>query len=506
VTIQELLQKLKESNISYNLSVLSSHLLSIKIEGASLNSKFIKKNWAFFALKGENTAGWQFIDDAVKNGALVIFTEHLPQSLNPKLLATAAVIEVPDIRQNLNLFASLIYNVDIKDFYLIGVTGTNGKTTTTYLIEHILNNCGLKCAKLGTVEYSALDYKEKSILTTPDIFTIYRVLSEAKKRGCKFLAMEMSSHSIVQGRINLDNFKQSIFTNIGHDHLDYHKSFEEYLQAKLKLFKFMEPSGYSIINIDDPHSEHFIKSSIAKVLTYGKSTQATLSFSSEHLTPAGSTFLLNTRSNLAGTSQLVVNTKLIGLHNIYNILASFLCTDLLLHNPYQILKAIEHFQTPPGRLEKIQSKKFNIFIDYAHTPTAMENVLTTLKNLKEKGSKLICVFGCGGDRDRTKRPLMGAIAAKFSDVVVITSDNPRSEDPQMIIDEIKKGIPQAINKSSQPDVYEELDRKKAIKKAIELAKEGDTIAILGKGHEDYQIFKDKTIYFSDKETVLEFLS
>lgn len=487
--LKTLIEKLQKDKISFKLHNINSQ--NVYIKGASLNSKDIKNNWAFFALPGSKTDGTHYIDEAIKNGASVIFTF---KQVN---YTSAPVIEIPALSRYIEHIVSYIYQINPHNFYYIGVTGTNGKTTTTYLIEHILNYCGIKCAKLGTIEYSALDYKEKSILTTPDILTLYRILAEAKKRNIKYIVMEVSSHSLTQQRINLDNFKQSIFTNLGHDHLDYHKNFDDYKNAKVKLFKYMNKNGTAIINADDENWEFFAENSNGTVITYGQNEIAQVHIYPVRLTISGSEFYLKFKDKL-----YLISTKLIGLYNIYNITSAFISSAHIENiSPSSIIEAILNFVNPPGRLEKVNVKDYNIYIDYAHTPQALQNVLNTLNQLKNHHSRIICVFGCGGDRDRAKRPLMGKIASLLSDIVIITSDNPRTEEPQTIIEEIKCGI---LGRSNTV-IYEEVDRKNAIKKAISLAGKDDIILIAGKGHEDYQIFKDKTIHFSDKEVVLELI-
>lgn len=491
--LTELLGKLQENNIPFKINNKYFNDKNLKICGASLNSKYIKKDYIFFALPGNKTNGNCYIEEALRNGATVIFTS------SPFFSIAAPVIEIPNITHYLTTLASIIYNVNTQNFYFIGVTGTNGKTTTTYAIEHVLNYCGIKCAKIGTIEYSAGDYTEKSILTTPDILTIYRILSEAKKRDINHIVMEMSSHSLVQERININNFKQAIFTNIGHDHLDYHKDFTEYLNAKAKLFRLMDKAGFAIINMDDKYGEFFANNSNSIVITYGTSDKADVRIMPERLDLYGSEFSLIHKGK-----DKKITTKLIGIHNISNITAAFItCSNILQTPPISIIEAISNFESPPGRLEKVNIKGYNVYIDYAHTPQALENALVTLRQLKNQAGKIICVFGCGGDRDRAKRPMMGATASKLSDIVIITSDNPRTEDPNNIIEEIRKGIPHHQNNCI---TYEQPDRKKAIEKAIELADENDIILIAGKGHEDYQIFQDTTIHFSDKEVVLELAS
>ncbi|MFN7181764.1 MAG: UDP-N-acetylmuramoyl-L-alanyl-D-glutamate--2,6-diaminopimelate ligase [Planctomycetota bacterium] len=490
-----LLHKLKENKVNYSPLYIprSLNYKDTEIRGASLNSKNIKDGWLFLALKGTSSDGVMYIKEAIQNGAIAVLTQS--STLNLDFPPLIPIIHIPDIKQHLNILASLVYDVDENDFFFIGITGTNGKTTTAYIIEYILNSCNIKCAKLGTVEYKVLDYKEKSSLTTPDIFTFYNILKEAKKRSVKFIVMEVTSHSLVQGRINISNFKHSIFTNIGHDHLDYHKNMEEYLSAKLRLFKFMNKNGLAIINVDDRYSDKFISVTPAKVITYGKDKSADAYIFEEQLSIDKTSFCLQYAGNCYR-----MNTGLIGLYNIYNTVCAFISCSSIIGNTSEIIKVISDFRGVPGRLEKVDNRKCRIYIDYAHTPEALQSLLGTLKTLKDKKSRLICVFGCGGDRDKEKRPIMGKIATLLSDMVIITSDNPRSENPEDIILDIKRGITNLEN------VYDEVDRKKAIKKAIDLARYEDIIVIAGKGHEDYQIFKDKAIYFSDKETVLELLS
>jgi UDP-N-acetylmuramoyl-L-alanyl-D-glutamate--2,6-diaminopimelate ligase len=484
--IEEILAKLKENNIAYQVKNLNHN---IEVEGVSINSKYLNRNWMYVWLAYNHLSGYQFIKEAEQKGACAIISPiDIPNTTLP-------VIIIAQPQLHLQTISQIVYDVNLNDFFFIGVTGTNGKTTTTYLIEYLLNQSGINCCKIGTIEYKALDYSEKSYLTTPDIVTITRILKEAKKRNCKYVVMEASSHGLAQKRFPIEKFFYAVFTNIGLDHLDYHQTMENYIQAKATLFREMNKDGISFINMDDQYASYFINSSKGKVITYGTTKKATATFTVEKTGLNGTSFTL-----FFDGKEYKFNTKLIGLHNVYNIVASFLVSHFITSSPSLLCSLITHFPGVPGRLECVYSNRFTIFIDYAHTPQALKNSLQTLSDLKEKNARVICVFGCGGDRDKSKRPIMGEIASKYSHIVILTSDNPRSEDPQSIIEEIKTGI------NSDCTLYIQPDRKEAIRKAINLAKKGDIILIAGKGHEDYQILKDKTIPFSDKETVLQLCS
>lgn len=369
---------------------------------------------------------------------------------------------------------------------LIGVTGTNGKTTITYLVEKIFS-AQYKVGVIGTINHHFGKKIIKAKNTTPGFIEMQKILQDMSIAGVNLVAMEVSSHGLHQNRVRGLNFSSAIFTNLTPEHLDYHGNMKNYFLSKAKLFKGLKKDSFAIINIDDKWGRDLLKLTKAKIITYGFDK--------------GDFFASDVKMNLDGISfnanfgklRFNLSSSLIGRHNVYNILAAAAC-GISQNIPVEsIINGIKKLKLVCGRLEAIEvGQSFKVFVDYAHTPDALENVILTLDKSKKK--RLILVFGCGGDRDRIKRPKMGRIASRLCDYCVITSDNPRSEDPQRIAGDIAKGI-------STDNFIIELDRFKAIKKALSLAKKDDIVLVCGKGHETAQIFKDKTIEFCDQKVI-----
>jgi UDP-N-acetylmuramoyl-L-alanyl-D-glutamate--2,6-diaminopimelate ligase len=466
------------------------NLRQIEIQGLSCDSKNIHNDYIFVAVKGNKLDGHQFIDEAISRGAKVIISQHdfsLPKGVN-KIL-------VKDTRLTLPKLASNFFGHPAQKLKIIGVTGTNGKTTITYLINDILIRAGFKTGLIGTVQYRLNDRVIPSTNTTPGPIELQSFLKEMLSHGLEYAVIEVSSHSLDQHRIDEIYFDAAIFTNLTLDHLDYHGNFENYFLAKAKLFEKLKPAGKAIINIDDKYGVRFKK--IVKnnpFFSYGLSEKADIYAQDIKLSLEGSEISLVT---LYGSFEL--KTKLIGLHNVYNILAATGAAMAQGVNLDIIQEALSQSEGAPGRLQPIkEGQPFKVFVDYAHSDDALKNVLTALNKIKKRN--ILLLFGCGGERDRSKRPLMAKVASELADWVIITSDNPRGEDPEAIIEEIERGLPDNFE-----NYFKIVDREKAIEKIITMAKKDDIILIAGKGHENYQIFKDRVIPFNDREAARKYI-
>ncbi len=486
-----------------DLEIVKLTLLNgIEIEGISADSQTVKEGYLFVALRGSKLDGHNFIQEAiVKGAAAVVCEEDFTDGRR------VAKIVVKDTRKALAGLAAKFYGQPGKNIKLIGVTGTNGKTTVCFLLREILKYAGKPTGLLGTISYNIGERIIPSVLTTPDPPTLHRCLAEMVDEKLEYAVLEVSSHSLIQRRRDGLHFKTAIFTNIRQDHLDYHRTMAEYLEAKSLLFKGLAQDALAIVNRDSPASEKIICSTRAKILTYGLNEAADVRAAHPKFSLEGSEFILSCPQELLGgktpVSQEVfkLSSGLIGRHNVSNILAAAAAAlsegiDLGI-----IKKALKNFAGVPGRLEKINcGQEFTVFVDYAHTPEALENILSTLREFLTKG-RLILVFGCGGDRDSSKRPLMGRVATELSDYTVITSDNPRTEEPLKIVKDIEKGIG-----TGSKNYRIVLDRFEAIRQGLEIASKGDIVVIAGKGHETYQLLKDVTIPFDDRDVVKKILS
>jgi UDP-N-acetylmuramoyl-L-alanyl-D-glutamate--2,6-diaminopimelate ligase len=455
------------------------------VESIAYDSRRVQRNGLFVALRGEKSDGHQFIEQAVEKGATVIVTEREVQS--PR--ATCVVVE--NTRSVLADLAATFYQQPARRLKLAAVTGTNGKTTTTFLIKHICEKAGLRCGLLGTVRYEIGDRVLPAVRTTPESLEVYDLLAQMLNAGCKAAAMETSSHAIAQDRVRGLEWDVAVFTNLTQDHLDFHGTMENYFEAKAKLFTDMagqksKTKPTAVINIDDRYGAQLAERLNKKVavITYGLGVQADFRASNYHAEFAGTSYQLDAH----GKSYLV-RVPLIGRFNVANSMAALAAASSMGISLRQAILGLGRSPQVPGRLEAVPAKRqFQVFVDYAHTPDALLNVLKTARELSPR--KLIVVFGCGGDRDKQKRPLMGRIADEHADFSIITSDNPRKEDPEAIIAEAEKGF--------RSNRYEKItDRAEAIARAIELARPRDIVLIAGKGHEAYQEFADHTIPFDD---------
>ncbi len=481
--ITQLIESLKDYQ-------LYTPLNDFKVRGITCNSKEVEENFIFVAIKGNRADGNNFIPEAIDKGARVIIAQTPP--LKAVSLKQTCFITVDDTRQALAVLAAEFYHHPGAKTKVVGITGTNGKTTITYLIEAVLKEAGFQPGVIGTINYRFKDKVIPSKNTTPGPVELQSMIGNMLEEGVDYVIMEVSSHALDQKRTQGINFSSAIFTNLTQDHLDYHISFEDYFQAKARLFQALSSASFAVINHDDAYGRRLKGLTPAEVITYGIDGQADV-VARDIATDIKHTEFLLSSANL----ETHFKTQLIGRHNVYNILA---CAAWALKQGLDLKKtksALEEFRVVPGRLERIDfSGDFFVFVDYAHTEDALKNVINSLRQVSR--NKIIVVFGCGGERDKTKRPKMGYIVSQLADFSIITNDNPRSEDPQRIIEEIKQGI--------RKDNYCLIpDRRQAIEKSLSLAKAGDVVLIAGKGHEDYQIMGNSTVHFDDREAVRECL-
>jgi len=466
--------------------------LHISITSITADSREIEKGSLFICLEGAHVDGHTFVDKAIAAGAKALLV-----SKPVDVPADIAVIMVPDTRIGMQELVPAFYEYPASKMRMIGVTGTNGKTTTSHIIGHVLREQGYKVGIIGTVHILINDVSYPIHNTTPDVADLQKILSQMVEEGVTHCVMEVSSHALELGRVAGIEFDNAIFTNLTQDHLDFHKTVENYLEAKCKLFELVSASNIqklpkgATINIDDKYGQRVVEKTAVDTITYSTEGKGRMNAHDVHMTSKTSDFKLS----FEGTTY-DVHMRLSGLFNVYNTMAAIgACVTEGLSIP-TILNALENFSTVPGRFELIEEgQPFAVVVDYAHTPDGLENILQTAQEIVEKD--IIVVFGCGGDRDATKRPIMGAIAAKYADKIFVTSDNPRTEDPQTIVEQVAQGVIDNLRPGTEYLV--EVDRRTAINKAIAVAGEGDVILIAGKGHEDYQILKDKTIHFDDRE-------
>ncbi len=455
------------------------------VDAIAYDSRRVQANSIFVALRGEKSDGNRFVDQAIEKGATVIVTDS--ELRNPR----ATTVQVENTRTALADLAAAFYQHPMRRLKLAAVTGTNGKTTTTFLIKHICENARMRCGLIGTVRYEIGERVLPAIRTTPEAVEIQELLGQMLNAGCKAAAMEVSSHALAQERTRGLEWDVAVFTNLTQDHLDFHGSMDRYFAEKAKLFTALatqetKKNAVAVVNIDDRYGEKLIDR-IGKeipIVTYGMGTRADFRASNYRPDFSGTSYQLDARGKI-----FLVRLPLIGRFNVANSLAALAAANTLGISLRDAILSLGKSPQVPGRLEAVQAKRqFQVFVDYAHTPDALLNVLKTLRELSPR--KLIVVFGCGGDRDRQKRPLMAHAADNNADFSIITSDNPRKEDPDEIIAEVEKGF--------RSDRYEAItDRAEAIARAVSLAEPRDIVLIAGKGHETYQEFADNTIPFDD---------
>lgn len=476
-----------------NISIVDTQGdLDVDIKHIATHSKQVSPGSLFMALKGTRNNGQAYIDEAIARGAVAILVEEIP--LNGKNGVT--YIRVSNAREAVAKVASAFYQHPAEKLTLIGITGTNGKTTTSFLIASILEQAQRRPGIIGTIKYQYAGKIIPASLTTPDSLELQKLFYEMLAANTTDVVMEVSSHALFYKRVEGCKFKLAIFTNLSRDHLDFHKNMEAYFNCKKELFTYyLAPEGVSIINVDDTWGQKLLEviahySPSINFLTYGLSTQAQVRAQEASFSLDGINATIQTPK---GSFSLV--SPLIGQPNLYNLLAAT-AAGIALDIPLTIIKSgLEKVKLVKGRLEHFSAKGIEVFIDYAHTPDALKQVLTTLRPLCK--GKLITVFGCGGDRDRGKRSMMGEIASQLADKIIITNDNPRHESSRQIIQDIEMGIKKDIPYCIIPD------RRQAIAWAIKYAEKGDIVLIAGKGHEDYQIIGDKKYHLSDREEVIK---
>jgi UDP-N-acetylmuramoyl-L-alanyl-D-glutamate--2,6-diaminopimelate ligase len=471
---------------------------SVDITGISYSSQTTKSGDIFICLVGEHTDGHKFAQQAIENGAGALLVERsLPEYEVPQIV-------VDDTRRKIADIADRFYSRPSIGLNLIGVTGTNGKTTVTHLIQKILEENAAKCALIGTLGYklsSGGEYRDTKHTTpqAPELQAMLRMIKDVEK--IENVVMEVSSHSLEQNRVGGCRFNGAVLTNLTQDHLDFHVTMDNYFDAKAILFKGLAQNAFAAINVDDAYARRFLDVVPPKVrvFTYGIKKPANIMAKDIVFSPNGAEFTLVVfNPETQQTNDYKVNLHMNGMFSVYNVLAAISAAIAMDIDVQTALSALERVKGVAGRFEVVVKKPL-VIVDYAHTPDGLENVLKSAREITPEGGKLICLFGCGGDRDATKRPKMGTIAEALCDKIVITSDNPRTEDPQQIITDIIAGL-----KSVNPDkVTVEPDRGRAIGLLKTITGNNDVVVIAGKGHEDYQILKDCTIHFDDREEALK---
>ncbi len=482
MTIKELIVNtpIQEIHGDVNQGVKSIHFDSRKVEQGSV----------FVAIKGKTTDGHQFIDKAVDRGAICVVIDQA----TPEIQSPVCVIRVKDTAVTLARMANAFYGHPSDQLTMVGVTGTNGKTTIATLLYRLFSGLGYKCGLLSTVENRIGDQVEPSGFTTPDAVTVQEALSKMVKAGCSHAFMEVSSHALDQHRVDGIDWDVAIFTNLTHDHLDYHGDFASYIRAKKRLFDGLSAQAKALINADDKHGEVLVQNTVAKVSTY----------SLTKMTDFRARVMENRIDGLhLEMNGIPVHVRLVGKFNAYNLLAIYGAAMLLGENQDRVLTVLSQLLPAEGRFDVVTGKK-QVFavVDYAHTPDALQNVLSTLIQVRSTGSRIICIVGCGGDRDKTKRPEMARIAATMADMAILTSDNPRTESPEAILDDMWPGVP----KEKAEHVLRITDRREAIRTGVMMAKPGDVLLVAGKGHEKYQEINGHRYPFDDKQVLADVLA
>ena len=458
---------------------------NVAIENICIDSRQAKKFSLFIAVKGTLVDGHKFIETAAEQGALAIVCEELPENTLPEV----NYIQVKNSRFAAGVIASNFYENPSENLKLVGITGTNGKTTCATLLYELFIQLGYKVGLISTVRNLINGEEIKATHTTPDPISLNALLADMVDVGCEYCFMEVSSHALDQHRVAGIEFTGAIFTNISHDHLDYHNTFDHYIKSKKMLFDNLPSTSFALVNMDDRNGDVMVQNTKAKVITYGLKSMA----------DRKAKILENNLTGLIlNIDDQEVITRLIGSFNAYNILSVYGAAIELKEEKLQILTTLSNLHSPEGRFEFVKTEN-NILgiVDYAHTPDALENVLSTIRGLRTGNEKVITLVGCGGDRDKSKRPEMARIAAEGSEKVILTSDNPRSEEPEAILADMKKGLdPVSVRKAVSI-----VDRAEAIRTACMLAQPGDIILVAGKGHEKYQEIKGEKHAFDDMEVL-----
>ncbi len=488
-TVQQLAAQLQE--------VLISGDAAREITSLAYDSRAVKPGALFIALAGSKADGHDYVGAACRQGAAaVLIDKDIP------VASGVTVLKVPDSRAAMLAIAPYFYDHPSRRFRLIGVTGTNGKTTTTHLIRAILRRAGHRVGLIGTIHTLIGDTVLPVKNTTPDVIDLQALFADMAAAGISHVVMEVSSHALALGRVSGSEFDTGVFTNLTRDHLDFHLTFENYLAAKAELFRLVSAPGAkthktAVVNADDPAAAAILAACGCRRLTYGVERPADLTAAAIDVRARGASFTVKSPHG-----DLPLDLKITGIFNVYNVLAAVgaACAEGIA--PAIVKQALEEFTSVPGRFELVDAgQPYTVIVDYAHTPDGLENILRTARQLATR--RILVVFGCGGDRDRTKRPIMGRLAMDYGDIVIATSDNPRSEDPAAILAEIEAGLKE---KQTAAKGYEIIaDRRQAIARALGLARPDDLVVIAGKGHETYQILKDRTIDFDDRAVAREII-
>ncbi len=477
-------------DILYKVAIQEVHGTNeLEVQDVTFDSRTVNSGFLYVALKGVQADGHSYIASAIEKGAIAIVCEELPKEMSEGV----TYIKVKDTHEALGYLAANFYDNPAQDLQLVGVTGTNGKTTTVTLLYHLFKKLGYKVGLISTVVNLIDEVEVKATHTTPDALSTNRLLTEMLAAGCEYCFMEVSSHAVVQHRVTGLDFAGGVFTNISHDHLDYHKTFDEYIAAKRGFFTEIGKTGFVLSNKDDKRAEVMLQESKAKKYYYG--VKASVDFKCRIM-----------ESNFTGLLLKIDDQEvwcpILGKFNAYNLTAVYASALLLGQDKLEVLTALSSLKPVEGRFEYTRVNDISGIVDYAHTPDALENVLKTIKEIRTGNEQVITVVGCGGDRDTTKRPLMAAIAAQSSDRVILTSDNPRTEDPTAIIEDMKVGV----DPTAKRKVNAITDRREAIRMACAMANPGDIILVAGKGHENYQEINGVRNHFDDMEILQETLN
>jgi len=483
------MKKLKD--ILYKVALVEvAGSTDVAISSVQFDSRKVKDGALFIAVKGLTTDGHKFIDQTIEQGAVAILCEEMPATK----LNSVTYVRVRNTSEALAIIAANFYDHPSAKLKLVGITGTNGKTTTATLLFKLFRKLGCKVGLLSTVRNQINDKEFSAAYTTPDSLELNRMLSEIVAAGCTHCFMEVSSHAIVQNRIAGISFVGGVFTNITHDHLDFHKTFDAYIKAKKKFFDELPATSFALVNKDDANGMVMLQNTKANKKTFALKSQADYKCKIIENTLAGLVLTIDGRE---------IWTKMIGAFNAYNLLGIYATAVLLGEEKEEVLKVLSALEPVEGRFQYAKAPNGTIgVVDYAHTPDALENVLSTLQEVRAANEKIITVVGCGGDRDKAKRPVMASIACGKSDKVILTSDNPRSEEPAEIIHQMEKGV-DVLGKKKTVSI---VDRREAIKAACQMAQKGDIILLAGKGHEKYQEIKGVKHPFDDMEILCETLN
>lgn len=462
----------------------------VEIAAVTHDSRSVEDASVFVAIRGLAADGNDFVDAALKKGARAVVSEAEPRS-------GVRWVRVPDAREALALLSAAVFEYPARSMDLVGVTGTNGKTTTAYMIDSALREAGDTVGLIGTVEYRIGNRVAEAVRTTPEASDLQSYLRQMVDAGCQRAVLEVSSHSLALKRVHGLEFRVGVFTNLSRDHLDFHGDMDQYFAAKRILFdSLLKEGGHAVVNVDDDRGAELARTVDGNVSTCSLSSPADFTAEDVSLSLDGTRFRARTPAGVFD-----VQMSLLGRFNVLNALCAFGAGFALDLPPDAVQRGIAALKGVSGRMERVDvGQDFTVLVDYAHTDDALKNLLETVRELRPR--RLITVFGCGGDRDRTKRPLMGAVAARLSDVVILTSDNPRSEPPEAIIEDVRRGIPAARAEETQVLV----DRREAIARALELGREGVVIVIAGKGHETTQALRDRKVPFDDRQVVRDVLA